>query len=213
MGMVCKRGSSFSFRPIRQRGVTIVVVLIMLVMMCLVGAVAAQISMLSSQATRYQRDYMVAYEAAQAGIIDAIMDIEAGSRHGIFSPGNDIMFVSGCGGSGNSLGLCAYDDASSSLSAAFTADFRGGSNTVSYGSFTGNSFMTGATGLKPVRPPRYIIEALNDYAGQTGQSAVTPGGKPEPYIYRITAMGFGPRDSVYSVIQADYYKGTISGGS
>lgn len=192
----------------KQQGVTIVVVLIMLLLLSIVGVTAAQISLLSSQSTRFQRDYKVAYEAAQAAITDAIMDIETGTRKAFFAAGEEMAFVHGCGSSGSTKGLCAYDADSTGKPVVYTADFEGGSNTVTFGDFTQRSFSSGAVGLMPSSPPRYIIELLEDELGQAGNALGGPGDKPLPYIYRITAMGFGPNASVSAVLQVDYQKGS-----
>jgi type IV pilus assembly protein PilX len=176
-----------------------------LVLMSILGVAAAQISMLSNQSTRYQRDYRVAYEAAQAAITDAIMDIEAGTRKDLFFAGNEDQFVADCVGGGTLKGLCLFNADPDAVPVIYTVNFASNSQAVTYGDFTGRSFASGTTGLRPALPPRYVIELLEDNAGLwANQISAEP--KPRPPIYRITAMGFGPSESVYVVLQADYRK-------
>lgn len=188
-----------------QHGVTIVVVLIVLMLMSLLGVAAAKVAMLSSQSTRYQRDYRVAYESAQAALTDAIMDIESGSRKDMFFAGNEAQFPANCGNNGNTKGLCLYEEDPQETPEIYAVDFANSDKVVPYGAFTGRSFASGATGLKPVKLPRYIIERREDTVGLYA-NPVSGHYIPRPPIYRITAMGFGPSESVYAVIQADYRK-------
>lgn len=196
--------------PQKNRGAAIIIVLIFVALMSVLGVTAAKISMLSSQSTRYQRDFQIAYEAAQAAIADAIMDIETGSRNQMFIAGAAAYYVNGegCHQSApgyNTKGICYYENFSQ-INAAYEVDFVSGTDTVGYGEFTGRNFSSGSVGLKPALPPRYIIEILDSPVDSSSVSVIQSG-KPLPPIYRITAMGFGPATSVYAVVQVNYRKG------
>jgi len=79
-----------------------------------------------------------------------------------------------------------------------TVDFTDTSNTaksVALGTFTGKTFAAGGIGVQPAQAPRYIIEVVPD----------TIGSRSEPnYLYRVTAMGFGPRSDIQAVMQMVY---------
>ena len=72
------------------------------------------------------------------------------------------------------------------------------SHSVPYGRFTGQSFQVGAGSL-PERVPRYIIELMmqRKAGGSADQVA---------YFYRITAIGFGTRETTQIVLQTFYRK-------
>lgn len=66
---------------------------------------------------------------------------------------------------------------------------------------TGHAFL-------PAKAGRYIIELLRSM--QPGQDA----GMTQQYFYRITAIGFGTRETTQVVLQSYYRKsGTASGGA
>ena len=67
------------------------------------------------------------------------------------------------------------------------------------------AFDAGSAGVKPARPPRYIIEYLKDttQGKEASTSALTSRAEAEP-TFRITAMGFGPRLDTRAVVQIEY---------
>jgi type IV pilus assembly protein PilX len=189
----------------RQRGVSLIVVLIVLVIATLLGIGSAQIALMAERSARNDRDAQIAWQAAEAALLDAELDIhdpKTGSRHallGTLSNTND--FVDGCGNSTDNaqrVGLCALP-ASGNKPAWITVDFtQDGSKaqTVEYGQFTGRQFAAGSTGIQPSRAPRYVIEALVD-PGNRDLTTVS-------HLYRVTAMGFGPNPDVQVVTQIIY---------
>lgn len=195
----------------RQRGVTLIVVLLILVVVTLLGIGGAQIALLGERSTRYDRDYLVASQAAEAALMDAEFDIRGPvdaaasgvTRVAQFNQTDLGIFVAGCGNSGNTRGLCEpYADNVKPVWA--TVDFLDQSNTapsVAFGTFTGRSFDAGSTGIKPERVPRYIIELIDD--ATPGGSAA--GGKVAK-MYRVTAIGFGPRTDIQVVMQIAFRK-------
>lgn len=72
---------------------------------------------------------------------------------------------------------------------------------MEYGTFTGRQYPTGS-GLTPARKPRYLIELLPD--SSNGRSASNDAAKR--YLYRITAIGFGPNDTTRAMVQSIYRK-------
>lgn len=188
-----------------ERGASLITVLIILTIVSLLGIAGIQISMMSERGARNDRDQQIAWEAAEAALLDAEQDIfgpAASSRRSIFTPVTDAQaFVDGCGTSGNSRGLCAA--VTSGRPVWLTADFdfsdsSSGAPSTAYGTFTGHTFAAGSIGIQPVQLPRYVIEPIRDPADRDL-------GNPSPkFVYRVTAMGFGPRKDIQAVVQMIY---------
>ena len=168
------------------------------------GLGAAQIALMGERSSRNERDQQIAWQAAEAAMIDAELDIflsdsnEVGTRKEIFDGKSAKDFVDGCGTTGNSKGLCAFD-AAATKPAWLTVDFSDTDDdapTVPYGHFTDRSFPSGELGIQPALAPRYLVELLPD-PGRTDLTKVT-------YVYRVTAVGFGPRADTQAVLQMLY---------
>jgi type IV pilus assembly protein PilX len=191
-----------------QQGASLVVSLLMLIAILLLGISAAQIALQGEKASRNDRDRQIAFQAAEAGLMDAEMDIEnsaaPNSRSIIFAPDSKEGFVEGCGAGTDStyLGLCnrAEDGASPVWKEVEFLDESKDARSVPYGHFTGQVFDTGKGSL-PERRPRYIIELMaynREGAGATQEDMT--------YFYRVTAIGFGTRSSTQVVLQTFYRK-------
>ena len=195
-----------------QRGVTLVVVLLILVIVTILGIGGAQIALLGERSTRYDRDYLIASQSAESALMDAEFDIRgpntwAGNRVAQFSDGNTGIFLPDCGTSGISHGLCETKPEGVKpvwLSVDFLDDDTATARTAEYGEFTGAQFDAGGSGIRPARKPRYMIEMVEDRS--PGTSAKYEGGKPRPVLYRVTAMGFGPRVDNQIVMQMTFRK-------
>lgn len=186
----------------KQRGFSLVTTLILLVVVTMLGIGASQISLLAEKSTRFARDSQIAFQAAEAALLDAEFDIRgpntsAAQRLATFVTGNSVGFVDGCG-TGAGLGLCLpAASGAKPVWYAGTVDFTDDSTsatTVPFGKFTGRTLSTGESGIRPEALPRYIIEIIPD--GTPGLNATT-----KPTLYRVTAMGFGPRKSTQAVVQ------------
>lgn len=187
-----------------QRGVTLIVVLLILVVVMVLGIGAAQIGLLGERTTRFDRDYLIASQSAEAALMDAEFDIRGpgGTRSANFAPGKDGLFVEDCGTSGTSRGLCLpkSDQVKPVWAEVDFTDDSTSAPTVEFGEFTDREFSTGG-GIRPARPPRYIIEIIDDQAqGNNAASTQTP------KMYRVTAMGFGPRLDTQVVLQMVFRK-------
>ena len=193
-------------RPPAERGVTLIVVLLILVVVTVLGIGGAQIALLGERSTRYDRDYLVASQAAEAALMDAEFDIRgpvdvaasAITRKDQFNQTDFGIFVPGCGNNGNTRGLCQAnaDTVKPVWASVDFLDQSGTAPTVAFGTFTARTFDSGPTGIRPERPPRYIVELIDD-ATPGGNAA---GGKVAK-MYRITAIGFGPRTDTQVVMQ------------
>jgi len=189
----------------RQRGASLVVVLLLLVVVSLLGVGGIQIATMAERSARNDRDLQIAWQGAEAALMDAEIDIDSesfgtGSRRSLFSDKPDLTnFVLDCGTTGNQKGLCA--NVEGDKPAWLTVDFLATSSPryVTYGEFTGNRpFVTGK-GLQAAQKPRYVIEAIPD-----PRDAEVEKPAERRHVYRVTAMGFGPNQSTQGVLQMIY---------
>ncbi|MFJ7566765.1 PilX N-terminal domain-containing pilus assembly protein [Herminiimonas sp. NPDC097707] len=199
-----------SRRP--QQGMVLFSVLLILLMVLLLGLASAQIAMQSEKSSRNDRDRQIAFQAAEAALLDAETDIEhspdmARSRSHLFSHSSALGFpdeasaACGSGAQNPYLGLCrhaAEGMVPSWHSVDFLDDARATTSSVPYGQFTGRAFHT-ANGSLPGRVPRYIVELM--LYRKPGERSDVPS-----YFYRITAIGFGTRETTQVVLQTVYRK-------
>mgnify|MGYP000285260813 CR=1 FL=1 len=189
----------------KHRGFSLITTLILLVVVTILGIGAAQIVLQAEKATRYARDSQIAFQAAEAALLDAEFDIRgpntsANQRVASFVTGSAVGFVDGCG-TGTQRGLCSLS-AEGQKPVWYGVNFQDESSsaqTVKFGEFTGRTLSTGTSGIRPEISPRYIIEVIPDPT--PGSNAST-----KPTLYRVTAMGFGPRKSTQAVAQMIFRK-------
>lgn len=196
-------------RPAGERGASLVVVMIVLLVVTVLGIAGSRLALLGEASARHDRDSQIAFESAEAALIDAENDID---RVGAAACANlrlvekiperieSVVIPAGtCNTSASERGMCAVAAAGAAKPTWASVDFldqSGSAPTVEYGTFTCRSFDTGS-GIKPSRPPRYLIEIMEDR---------TPGTATGSVMYRITAMGFGPRVDTRAVVQVEYRK-------
>lgn len=203
-----KQRNSLGRAEKNNRGVSLIVVMVLLIVIAGLGFSAVQISMMGERSARNDRDYQVAWQGAEAALMDAEFDIRGpntsgSARMGSFAVNNITGFVADCGSSGPSKGLCMPN--TSGKPVWLTVDFTDTSSSApstAFGTFTGRGFASGSSGLMPRNAPRYIIEALPDTATH-GDASI---GAAAKYVYRVTAMGFGPRDDIQAVMQMLFRK-------
>lgn len=186
-----------------QRGASLIMVLLILIIVSVLGAGGAQIAIMSERGARNDRDQQIAWQAAEAALVDAEIEMYGAgtaTRRATFDSKNQVDFVNGCGTSGTALGLCALN--TSGKPAWLLADFTltgTGAMTVPLGLFTGRTFAAGVpgtiTGIQPSQVPRYVFEMIPDPIGDRSNPT---------YLYRVTAMGFGPRPDIQSIVQMVY---------
>jgi len=186
-----------------QRGASLIIVMLILIVVSVLGIGSAQIALMSERGARNDRDLQVAWQAAEAALMDAEFDIHPSPRpatftlrQSLFDGKNSTPFVDGCGTSGNSVGLC--NSGLTGKPAWLTADFTAtgsSAGTTQFGTFTGRTFPAGAPGVQPAMAPRYIIELVPDLVGDRSNPT---------FLYRVTAMGFGPRADIQAVLQTIY---------
>jgi len=197
------------YRPAKdaQHGVSLIMVMLIMVVVSMLGIGGVQIAMMAERGARNDRDMQVAFQAAEAALLDAEFDINnknASSKRTVNpfdknSPAN--LFLADCAGTGDSLGLCTENIGNTSpawLKVDFT-DTSTAAKTVEFGKFTGRAFPVGAAGIQPYQKPRYVIERLERSFGADGS-----GVQNTVIFFRITAMGFGPRQDLQVVLQSIY---------
>ena len=200
--------------PMSQRGLSLIVVMLILIVVSILGVGGIQISMMGERSTRNERDMQVAWQGAEAGLIDAEFDIEGlpaastNKRNSIFKRGDvDLAkFIDNCGDSGQSIGLCGLKE--TGKPAWLTVDFTAtgtGAKAVELGTYTGRDFPSGVKGIQPAKPPRYVIEPILDRFGVKSYRTTDPAAGSGPsYVYRVTSMGFGPNGETQGVLQMIY---------
>jgi len=208
----------------QQRGLSLVMVLMILVIISLLGAASMQISMMGERGARHDRDLQLAWQSAEAALADAALDLMGPnpapeSRTAALQSAPQLP-ETGCG-AGAWQGLCNPATAGAAKPTWMAVDFTDTSPaapTVALGTFTGHAFPhagePGGLGVQPAIAPRYVIEdvsaadasspgagmvtATYNSAAPTGTLAAT--GR----LYRVTAVGFGPRSDIQAVVQAVY---------
>lgn len=191
----------------RERGAALVMVLCIMLALMIIGVSAARSALNAEKASRAERDRHIAFQAAEAALGDAERDIEGGAdpdsaRAKLFAAGSAVGFMPGCGRE-LSAGLCART-AAPAVPAWQSAQLA--EDGVEYGRFTGASMPSGK-GTLPAKPPRYIIELIP--FARAGDDAGSRTGN----FYRITALGFGSRETTQVVLQSFYLKAAGEGES
>ena len=179
----------------RQRGVSLVLVLLILVGVSLLGAAAMRMAMLNERSARNERDAQMAFQAAQAALLDAELDLHQGRAQVRFDGTSSAGFEPGCAAAAPFQGLCSVVLAGAP--AWMTVDFvqTDAAHSTALGTFTARTLVVGKGGLTPAQAPRYIIELVAD---------PTPGLPVPRYLYLVTAVGFGPRADIQVALQALY---------
>jgi type IV pilus assembly protein PilX len=189
----------------KQQGIALIFVLLILVVVSLLGIGGAQLALLGERGARNERDMQVSRQSAEAALQDAEFDIRgpgSSTRKTIFdSPAN---FTLGCGTVGDLQGLCEQNVTGKPTWLAVDFLDKSEQKYTLYGTKTNKTFAVG-NGIQPALVPRYIVELLPD--SSTGNER---GLKAEKKVlYRVTSMGFGPREDIRTVLQMVFRKEKI----
>lgn len=174
--------------PSSQNGAALITGLIFLVVLTLISLSAIKSTSLEERMAGNARDQDVAFEAAEAGIRDAMKQLPTVST-------TPSLFAAGCAN-----GLCLNDPSTPVWTALTTNNQWTSSKTATY---TGTLRFNGSTALP--QPPRYIIELLPGAVPAFGSSASigkgnTSGAQLTPF--RITARGWGITGQTQATVQA-----------
>lgn len=193
------------------RGLSLIVVLLILVVVSILGISATQYALLGERASRYDRDYQVGWQSAESALIDAEAEIfgqvsGTNTRTALFNSLRAADFVADCGNNATLRGLCsatANGERPSWLEVDFT-NTSASARTVAFGTYTGRSYQSTATGISPAQLPRYVIELVDASQLQLpGTNAkLNEENTSTPLVYRVTASGFGPKVQTQVVLQA-----------
>jgi type IV pilus assembly protein PilX len=200
--------STFYIRN-QNQGIALVVVLLILAMVSMLGVASIQISKTATQSARNERDTQVAWQSAEAALLDAELDIlgkpasSTKKRGSIFENKNTdtTKFIDNCGQTGDEKGLCTLNQENKLawLAINFLESDSSKSKYVEFGDFTGRKFSAGNTGIQPALKPRYIIELIDDPNIERTQAQ-----QYRKYVFRVTAIGFGPSKNTQVVLQTIY---------
>lgn len=186
-----------------QAGFSMITTLILLVIATLLGLAASQIVLMSERGSRYERDRQIAFQAAESALLDAELDIRGpgSSRSAMFRPTDSLGFEDGCATSSSTRGLClpAAPGATPIWSTIDFTDTSSGARSVALGTFTNRVHASGRDGIQSAIAPRYIVEIILDPTPGIDQSAPR-------YLYRVTAVGFGPRVETQVMLQMFFRK-------
>ena len=208
----------------KQFGSSLMVVLIMLSIIMVIGLISTKLALFSERSARNDRDRQIAFQAAEAALLDAELDImgpntASAKRVCTFDAKQPAEFIVNCG-TLTKAGMCLSStnagDAWQTVKALYVSETgnstaNAANKTVEFGQFTGQTLPNGSSGLT-VRLPRYIIEAV-PYAG-TGNGTDNVGSSTSPEnAFLVTAMGFGTRVETQVMLQALIYKPANKPGS
>jgi len=198
-----------SSHRVEQGGMALILVLIMISIVFVIAAVSSRTVTLGERAARNDRDRQTAFQAAQAALSDAEMDImgpntastQRVSMFGSFGPD------AGCSSDATPAGTRGY---CGNLSATAYKEIFDDARTsprqyAIFGEFTDreDEFPVSSGGALPSKLPRYIVQK----ASLSFRNRAETAGKPfDAFI--VTAIGFGLQPSTQVVLQAVISKPT-----
>jgi len=178
----------------RQRGVVLVVSLLFLVVLTLLGIATMRTNVIEERLAGNSRDWGLAFQAAEAALRDGEADIQNGTRFV-----GETGFAMGC----SSTGLCNVETDGTHIWQDMVSSANAGWMTgtdvapsVKYGTYTGANPAT-ISGVS--KQPRYLIEVITEKGSSQVQGAGYGTNKPNQYVYRITASGFGASEDANGV--------------
>ena len=222
------RLQSFRRSP-AQRGMALIVVLGMMSVVFVIAAISVRLTLLAERSARNDRDRQIAFQAAEAALADAELDImgpstAANKRCAIRSKNLEGYFVTGCGTStaDKTRGLCELNPATAKplyTQVNFEETSDASRRYATFGEFTGradNIKDTAAGGLS-AKTPRYIIEVITYTPTVSTVSLGTPsittvGPAQQEQGFLITAVGYGVSENTKVMLQAMIFKPLASPG-
>ena len=215
--------------PFAQQGMALIVVLGMLSVVFVIATISIRLTLLAERSARNDRDRQIAFQAAEAGLADAELDImgpnaATSSRCAMIDAKQFSLFTEGCGSNSTdkTRGLCSsnapteatnYKPLYATVNFDIAASDDANRKYANFGEFTGREayFKDAAGGGMSSKKPRYIIETVPGYqaiaktTSPDGRSSVGPGIQPQA-AFLITALGYGASDSTRVMLQALIFK-------
>ena len=184
----------------RQGGVALIFVLIMMSIVFVIAAVSSRMVTLGERAARNDRDRQTAFQAAEAVMSDAELDImgpnaSEAQRVSMFGalPASD-----GCSNATDTRGYCGVL-ADNAYKTIFTEEDDTARQWAKFGEFTDRTdqFPVSDGGALPSKLPRYIIQKTS----LSFRNRAEVVGKPFD-AFVITAIGYGLQPTTQVVLQA-----------
>jgi type IV pilus assembly protein PilX len=201
-----------------QHGATLIISIIFLMVMSLVAAGVWRMTMQQESMTGYERDYQIAFEAAERALRDAELDYfnacskdAAGLETVCTKRSEPIEGLTGFGKAGQTVaqdnGTCSADGLCSAKAQA-SPDFKiyepqpklavlenkdSTEKSIAIGTYTLPAANQGTVVALVSKQPRYLIEGLQ-FGGNNGERLSV--------VYRITAVGYGRRADTKVVLQS-----------
>lgn len=182
-----------------QRGTALVISLVFLLLLTLLAVTAVSTSTLEEKMAGNLKDKHLAFQAAEAALVDAELHIRNNTPSG---------FTAACTG-----GLCLPAPSSSTPQWDAVTWSSSSTNTIAYGAVTGASYAALGTFAQG---PRYIIEDLPEPPSSTSGSAASgslawdASRRASVAIagnyYRITARAVGGTPNSQVMVQSIYVK-------
>jgi type IV pilus assembly protein PilX len=165
-----------------QSGAALVIALLMLIVLLMLGIAAVHIGLQSEKMSRNRRDRQIAWQAAEAALLEAEYDIGNPDSPRYILFGNMVWNES----------ASDKPDVPGKPKTPKTPETPGTSS-VTYGSHSGHIMQT-AVGTLPAQLPLYQIEILPRAADQPSSDLSRR--------YRISALGFGPDPHTRVMLQS-----------
>ena len=192
-------------RHSKEKGLSLVIVLIMLSAIFMLAAFGARLTLLGEKSARNDRDRQIAFQAAEAALGDAEIDImgpnpASNSRSQEMDSRTLQLFAKDCGTTADNRGLCSTNTNAVPFYKSVNFEEAGTSRRyVTLGEYTGRNsgFATGNSAL-PAQLPRYIIEtiAYNPIEGSCAQHKA----------FLVTAIGYGLNQQTQIMLQSVIFK-------
>jgi type IV pilus assembly protein PilX len=202
----------------KQNGATLVIAIMFLMVMSLMATGVWRMTMQQESMTGFERDYQIAFEAAERALRDAELDYfnacskdQTGAETVCTKRSVPIEGMTGFGKLGQTIsqdnGTCSSDGLCSAK-AQVSPDFKiyesqpkldilenkdSTEKSVAIGTYTLPSADQGNVIALVSKQPRYVIEALQ-LGGNNGEKLSV--------IYRITAIGYGRRADTKVILQS-----------
>jgi type IV pilus assembly protein PilX len=188
----------------------LVFVLIMMSIIFVIAAVTSRIATMGERASRNDRDRQIAFQAAQAALSDAELDIMGPSSAGAtrVSMFWDTPTDDTCSTATDTRGLCpplAPQSGDTDLRQVYLRILNSTATSapyVQFGDFTGRSSdfavaSSSNTGALPSQLPRYIVEKTSISFRNRSATA----GQPKN-AFLVTAIGYGLQPTTQVLLQA-----------
>ena len=194
-----------------QQGASLIVVLIMLSAIFILVAFGSRLTLLGEKSARNDRDRQIAFQAAEAALSDAEIDImgpngAANSRVCDIHSRKVDLFTEGCGNTSLDRGLCATNTSATDplFKSIDFEDTTSARRYASLGDYTVRNvgFSIGNSAL-PAQLPRYIIETI---------PFNIPGSSPNAKAFLVTALGYGLNVQTQVMLQSVIFKPGLTPG-